>query len=61
MRSPDFNGDGTVNFLDVFAYLPELNVGNGKCGNLNFDAQGDVNFSDTIKLLSHLAAHAHCP
>ncbi len=61
VRSPDFNGDGTVNFLDVFAYLPELNAGNGKCGNLNFDAQGDVNFSDTAKLLSHLAVQAQCP
>ncbi|MFH1276883.1 MAG: C25 family cysteine peptidase [Candidatus Eisenbacteria bacterium] len=61
MKSPDFTGDGEVNFFDTFLFLPALNAGTGYCGNLNNSADGVVNFFDTAKYLSFLAAAAQCP
>ena len=61
MRSPDFTGDGKVNYFDTFQYLLYLNPGTGYCGNLNGDPSDDVNFFDTSKYLIHLAEQAECP
>ncbi|NNE08208.1 MAG: hypothetical protein HKN20_06560 [Gemmatimonadetes bacterium] len=61
VRSADINGDGEVNFLDTFIYLPELNVGTGNCGNFDNDPASDVNFFDTLLYLPHLSSGAKCP
>ncbi len=61
IKSPDFNGDGELNFFDTFLYIPELMAGTGSCGNLNNDAAGDVNFFDTNKYLTHLITSHKCP
>jgi hypothetical protein len=61
VRSPDFNGDGVVHFADTFLYMPELQAGTGQCGNLDWDANDFVNFTDTVMYLSFLAVHAECP
>jgi hypothetical protein len=51
-KSPDFTGDGTINFFDTFKYLPQLNSGSGWSGDLRCD--GVVNFFDTFQYLPHL-------
>ncbi len=60
-RSPDFTGDGKIDFFDTFQYLPELNAGTGNCGNLDNDPSGFVIFTDTVKYLAHLAGAHMCP
>lgn len=48
-NSVDLNGDGQVDFFDVFRYLPMLNSASGWCGDFTHD--GVVNFLDTFKFL----------
>jgi len=61
MRSPDFSGDGVVDFYDTFEYLPLLNAGTGYCGNLDGDPLDEVIFYDTFKYLPFLSGNATCP
>ncbi len=61
MRSPDFNGDGIVNYFDTSHYIPMLNAATGWCGNLNGSGDGVVNFFDTTKYLLRLANQVQCP
>jgi len=61
VRSPDFTGDGVVNYFDTFHYLPMLNAATGYCGNLDNDPSGVVNFFDTSIFLSALVVAATCP
>jgi hypothetical protein len=57
VKSPDFTGNGIVNFADTARYLPMLAAGFGYCG--DFNCNGVVNFADTAQYLPHLfAAHA---
>jgi hypothetical protein len=51
-KSPDMNGNGTVNFQDTNKYLPQLLSGTGYCG--DFNCNGSVNFQDTNVYLPHL-------
>ncbi|MFH1679107.1 MAG: C25 family cysteine peptidase [Candidatus Eisenbacteria bacterium] len=60
VRSPDLNGDGFVNFQDVFLYAPYLNAGTGHCGNLNGDSGEAVNFSDTVVFIPFLVEQSSC-
>lgn len=57
-KSPDFNGNGVVNFFDTFKYLPQLNSGIGYTGNLN--CLPPVNFFDTFQYLPHLSTGHSC-
>jgi len=59
VKSPDMNGDGTVNFLDTHIYLPDLYSGLGFCGDFNYS--GNVNFFDTFLYMAHLSLGCHCP
>lgn len=59
VKSPDMTGDGTVNFLDTFKYLPQLFTAQGYCGDLNCD--NTVNFFDTFTYLPHLFGAHSCP
>ena len=59
VKSVDFNGNGVVNFFDVFKFLPLLNAGSGYCGDFNCD--GKVNFFDTFVLLPTLGTTVICP
>ena len=61
VRSPDFNGDGIVNYFDTFLYIPMLSTATGYCGNLNGSGDGVVNFFDTAKYLPYLANGVQCP
>ena len=61
VKSPDYTGDGLVNFFDVFEYLPMLDAASGWCGNLSNDGGNVVNFNDTIKFLPHLGGYHQCP
>lgn len=61
VKSVDFNGDGEINFFDVFEFLPELSAGSGTCGNLDNDGSGQVIFTDTNIFLPHLGGHHMCP
>ncbi len=56
-RSHDMNGDGIVNFQDVFLYLPFSFSGTGWAG--NFNCVQPVNFFDIIGFLPDLNAAAH--
>ncbi|MFH1278511.1 MAG: C25 family cysteine peptidase [Candidatus Eisenbacteria bacterium] len=60
VRSPDFNGDGFLNHIDLFFYIPMLNAGTGQCGNFNRDALGGVNFFDTAIYLRFRAGFPTC-
>lgn len=59
LKSPDMNGDGTINFFDTFQYLPQLTAGQGYCADFNCD--GSVNFFDTFQYLPHLSGGHACP
>ena len=61
VRSPDLNGDGSVNFADTFLFVSYLAAATGYCGNLNGDPYNLVNFWDTSKLLPFLSAATSCP
>ncbi len=58
IKSPDFTGDGMVNFFDTFKYLPQLSSGFGYCADFNCD--GVVNFFDTFQYLPHLSGGHSC-
>jgi len=58
-KSPDFNGDLTINFFDTFAFLPALNSGSGYCADLDCSG-GNVNFFDTFQFLPHLNHGGGC-
>ncbi|MFH1277377.1 MAG: hypothetical protein ABIK65_03245 [Candidatus Eisenbacteria bacterium] len=57
-KSPDFNGDLTINFFDTFKFLPALNAGTGYCADFNCD--NVVNFFDTFQFLPHLNHGGGC-
>jgi hypothetical protein len=69
VRSPDFTGDGVVNFLDTGRYAQELQAGCGLCGDLRYDGQACspplggscVNFLDTFKYAPHMNGMHTCP
>ncbi|MBN1825067.1 MAG: hypothetical protein JW958_02295 [Candidatus Eisenbacteria bacterium] len=61
VRSPDFNGDGTVNYYDTFQFIPQLQAGTGVCGDLDWSPDGTVDFQDTMKYLPFLSGGASCP
>jgi hypothetical protein len=61
LRSPDFTGDGVVNFQDTNLFVQMLNWATGYCGNFSGDAGNVVNFLDTAKYLQALIAGAECP
>ena len=61
VRSPDFTGDGLVNFWDTFELIPMLSATTGDCGNLDWSEDGTVNFWDTTVYLPFLATAAACP
>jgi len=61
VRSPDFTGDGLVNFWDTFEYIPMLQATVGECGNLNWSEDGIVDFWDTFAYLPFLSSVAACP
>jgi len=52
VKSPDMNGNGTVNYADTFKYIPQLNSGSGYCG--DFNCNGGVNYTDTFVYAPHL-------
>ncbi len=58
VKSPDLNGDGVVNFFDVFQYLPCLQSSYSICCDYNCD--GVVNFFDTFQFLPHLNGNHNC-
>ncbi len=59
VKSPDMNGNGTINFQDTFQYLPQLNAGTGWCA--DFNCSNSVNFLDTFQYLPHLNGAHSCP
>jgi len=59
VKSPDFNGDGMIQFLDTFRFLPMLTSGHGYCGDLNCD--GEITFLDVFRYLPHLHGGINCP
>jgi len=61
LRSPDFTGDGVVNFQDTNLFVQMLNWATGYCGNFSGDAGNVVNFLDTAKYLQALIVGAECP
>ena len=61
MRSPDLNGNGLVNFEDLFLFLGLLNAGIGECGNFDGDPAGIVNFFDTSRFLIFYSESSSCP
>ncbi len=58
VKSPDFTGDGNVNFFDTFQYLPCLGGSYNDCCDLNCD--GTVSFFDTFQYLPHLTMAHSC-
>jgi len=58
VKSPDLNGDGFVNFLDVFQFLPCLGGLYGVCCDFNCD--GTITFLDTFAFLPHLGGAHIC-
>jgi len=60
VRSTDINGDGTVNYIDVFDYLPQLWVASGFCADLNCNVGMTINLFDTFRLNEDLYAGANC-
>lgn len=53
VKSPDMNGNGTINFQDTFKYTPQLSAGVGYCA--DFNCNGLVNFQDTFTYTPHLS------
>lgn len=58
VKSPDFNGDGNINFFDIFQYLPCL--GGTFCECADFTCDGVITFFDTFQLLPHLGGAHSC-
>ncbi len=58
VKSPDLNGDGTINFFDTFQFLPCLGTGLGYC--CDFTCDGAVNFFDVFQYLPHLSGGHSC-
>ena len=58
VKSPDFNGDLRVQFVDTFKFLPMLSAGAGWCGDLNCD--GDITFPDAFRFLPLIGTSGSC-
>lgn len=58
VKSADFNGDGHVQFVDTFMFLPMLTAGAGYCGDLNCD--GGVTFNDVFRFLPLIGTAPQC-
>lgn len=58
VKSPDMNGDGIVQFLDTFQFLPCLGTSFSPCCDFNCD--GTVTFIDTFQFLPHLSGGHQC-
>lgn len=56
VRAHDMNGDGVVNFFDIFLFLPQYGSGLGWAS--NFNCVPPVNFFDVFGLLPDLNAAA---